>query len=123
MNGAVVVDANGALRRAGPLTVEIREEISTLPRGVAYALPVDIGGLQDAGACTLRWTLLQVKGSARGDGAASCVDPTLSVPRGLPAGSYWLTIEAFAGADSAAYLSDGVTTTVTVTDAADDQPR
>jgi hypothetical protein len=121
MDGAVIVDADGTLRRGGPLVIEMREDVTSIPRGVVFALPVQVRGAQGSDVCVLRWNLRQIDGAGALDGSEGCTAPSLALPPDLPAGSYRFTMSLYAGTGQAAQQSDGLTTTVTVTDAADER--
>ena len=123
MDGSVVVDADGTLRRAGPLVLELREDLISIPRGAAFALPVHVDDAQSSGECVLRWGLRQINGASSLEGVNDCSDPSLALPPDLPVGAYRLTIGVYDGGSQTAQQSDGLTTTVTVTETADEQAR
>ncbi len=111
---AVIVNADGTLRRSGPVRLEMREDAISIPRDVAYALPIRVAGMHDSPTCWLRWSIRQVNGDRDSDGVTTCEDPVLRLPLGLPLGAYRLTVGASVGDGQAAQLSDGVTAEVTV---------
>jgi hypothetical protein len=121
LDDAVIVDADGTMRRGGPLGLDMREDVTSIPRGVTLSLPVRVTGAQGANDCVLKWGLLQIDGAGALDGVENCSDPFLSLPPHLPAGTYRLTIGVYAVRGQAALLSDGFTTTVTVTEGADER--
>ncbi|MDQ2653355.1 MAG: hypothetical protein M3Z20_09975, partial [Chloroflexota bacterium] len=123
LDGAVIIDADGNLRRAGPLELEMREDVISIPRGVPFALPVQISDALDSDDCVLKWDLRQMNGAAKLDGVGDCSGPTLTLPPEFAAGTYRLTIDIYAGSGQAAHHSDGLTTYVTVTDAIDEHAK
>jgi hypothetical protein len=117
MDDSIIVDADGTLRRGGPLELDMREDVTSIPRGGSIDLPVRVTGAQGSDDCVLKWGLRQIDGSNSLDGVDDCSDPSLTLPSDLPVGSYWLTIGIFTDIGRTAQQSDGFTTTVTVTDA------
>lgn len=123
MQDAVIVTPDGALRRSGLLSIKLREGVTSIPRGTAFTLPIQVNGELGEEDCVLKWSLRQIDGDGASEGMASCAEPTLTTASDLQLGAYHLTVDLYERHGRADILSDGVSTSVTVVDAARERSR
>lgn len=113
---AVIVDADGNLRRGGPFTIERQGAIGNIPRGETMVLPIRVESARDSDRCLLTWSIAQGDGTQLRDGVAECSFPSLTLPDDTPVGAYRLTVNVYDGRGPDPQFSDGISTAVTVTD-------
>lgn len=121
MDGAVIVNPDGSLRRGGTLRVKPRDSVSHFQTGDSIAVPIQIAGEPDSRGCLLRWSLASAEGGDVREGVTECSARDLALPSGTPVGTYRLTVEIHEGDNLGEPLSDGFATTITVTDTPDDR--
>jgi hypothetical protein len=123
MDEAVLVDADGMLRRAGPLLIQMRGTLTSAKPGETVHLPMEVKGAQGLSDCSLRWRLVHADGTDERVGVADCSYPSLNIPPDTQSGVYRLSVEIYTGEGMVGQLSDGIVMAITVTDAADERPK
>ncbi len=112
---AIVVDADGSMRWAGPVRIRASAPIGPIAPGRTTRLPLAVSGLPEAAGCDTTWTLVDDAGSAVAHGGAGpCDTARVALPRDVPSGRFVLRVDAYVTQDDERELSDGMSAPVVV---------